>query len=316
MSRKQAVLEINRGIPGSGKSYATEQKMKRNPGKYYRVNRDSFRFMFEGEGVFSNTPFVEDIISNLEQEAVTAFLEKGRNVIWDNTFIRPKYLQSALELVQKINKRGSVEVSVVINDFSDVPLKTCLERDANRANKVGEEIIKKMYKNLQQSNHEFWHLYSKFSAGKLVSDVEVEEYDDDLPDAYIFDIDGTLAHMNGRRSPFEWHRVGEDDLDKTVAKFAKMLADYSEHIIIMSGRDGVCRPETEQWLAKHNIKYDELFMRAENDSRKDNIVKQELYDNHIRGKYNVLVVFDDRDQVVKMWRSLGLKCFQVADGRF
>jgi hypothetical protein len=30
----------------------------------------------------------------------------------------------------------------------------------------------------------------------------------------------------------------------------------------------------------------------------------------------VIAVFDDRNQVVRMWRDLGLTVFQVADGNF
>lgn len=37
---------------------------------------------------------------------------------------------------------------------------------------------------------------------------------------------------------------------------------------------------------------------------------------NIKDKYNVLGIFDDRQQVVDMWRSLGLKCFQVEPGNF
>ena len=33
-------------------------------------------------------------------------------------------------------------------------------------------------------------------------------------------------------------------------------------------------------------------------------------------KYNVHFVLDDRQQVVDMWRSLGLTVFQVAEGDF
>ena len=33
-------------------------------------------------------------------------------------------------------------------------------------------------------------------------------------------------------------------------------------------------------------------------------------------KDDVFAVFDDRQQVVDMWRSNGLTCFQVADGDF
>jgi len=59
-----------------------------------------------------------------------------------------------------------------------------------------------------------------------------------------------------------------------------------------------------------------LFMRPDGDFRADNIVKQEIYDTHIKGKHDVLFVMDDRQQVVDMWRRNGLTCFQVAEGNF
>ena len=33
-------------------------------------------------------------------------------------------------------------------------------------------------------------------------------------------------------------------------------------------------------------------------------------------KNKIFCVLDDRDRVVKMWRDLGLTCFQVAQGNF
>ena len=66
----------------------------------------------------------------------------------------------------------------------------------------------------------------------------------------------------------------------------------------------------------NGVKFIDLLMRKDNDDRKDSIVKKEIYDNEILGKYNVLFVLDDRDQVVKLWRSLGLVCLQVANGDF
>jgi len=50
--------------------------------------------------------------------------------------------------------------------------------------------------------------------------------------------------------------------------------------------------------------------------RKDVIIKQEIYEEHIKDKYDVLFVMDDRNQVVEFWRSIGLTCFQVAEGNF
>ena len=45
-------------------------------------------------------------------------------------------------------------------------------------------------------------------------------------------------------------------------------------------------------------------------------MKEEIYDQYIKDKYNVAAVFDDRDRVVKMWRDKGLLCCQVYYGDF
>jgi hypothetical protein len=57
-------------------------------------------------------------------------------------------------------------------------------------------------------------------------------------------------------------------------------------------------------------------MRKRGDKRKDVIVKKEIYEKFIKDNYEVFFVLDDRDQTVKGWRDLGLKCFQVAEGNF
>ena len=58
-------------------------------------------------------------------------------------------------------------------------------------------------------------------------------------------------------------------------------------------------------------------MRKTEDVRKDAIVKKEFFDTHIRDKYFVKYVLDDRNQVVDMWRlELGLACLQVNYGDF
>ena len=74
--------------------------------------------------------------------------------------------------------------------------------------------------------------------------------------------------------------------------------------------------DTKDWLDFHQIKYDEIFMRPKNDYRKDNVVKLEIYNNKIKDNYNVIGCFDDRQQVVNMWREHGLLVYHVADGRF
>lgn len=146
-----------------------------------------------------------------------------------------------------------------------------------------------------------------------------------LPLAIICDIDGTIALSTSGRSPFDWHRVGEDTLNEPVASLLEMIevAREAPHLgqdlklIMLSGRDKVCEPETIEWLIDNNIGYDELYMRSKGDFRPDQIVKRELFDRYIKDKYEVMFVLDDRNKVVKMWREdLGLTCLQVAQGDF
>jgi hypothetical protein len=161
--------------------------------------------------------------------------------------------------------------------------------------------------------------------------------------AIIVDVDGTLADMRGIRGPFEWDKVQLDRPHQDVINLVNDLGgvgheDYEDinpidecpngcqpnptgwnnkyKIIITTGRDGVCEEATRKWLGDHGVYFDDFYIRKAGDFRKDNIIKSEIYMDHIRPKYDVKFVIDDRDQVVEMWRSLGLRVLQVAPGNF
>ena len=66
---------------------------------------------------------------------------------------------------------------------------------------------------------------------------------------------------------------------------------------------------------EYGVPYDDLIMRPkQHHFMPDNDLKQ-MWLNDI-GVNNVAMVFDDRNQVVDMWRKNGLTTFQVADGDF
>lgn len=168
---------------------------------------------------------------------------------------------------------------------------------AKRPNYVGEKVIRDMH--------------DKY----LAKPVEPVAYEPNLPSCIIVDIDGTVAKMNGR-GPFEWDKVGSDLPKGEVIELVQHLANTDAEIIFVSGRDSVCRDTTMFWLRTYFPCFKDLFMRPAGDQRDDRIVKQEIYEREIKGKYNVRFVLDDRNKVVDMWRSLGLPCFQVAPGNF
>ncbi len=145
----------------------------------------------------------------------------------------------------------------------------------------------------------------------------------DLPSVLIVDVDGTVADMGkgqpGRRSPFDWHRVSEDTPIQPVVDLVGALRTHVNRVYWLSGRSEACRVDTMNWLrrfAAADFASDLLSMRRGGDNRPDEIVKRELYEAHIAGRFSARWVIDDRNKVVAMWRSLGLTVLQVAEGNF
>jgi len=138
------------------------------------------------------------------------------------------------------------------------------------------------------------------------------------PKVILCDIDGTLALL-GDRNKYD-PSTGEDILNHPIANILEVYDKQQVlpvDLILISGREDKYRDLTEKWLKKHNIThYKAFYMRQSGDYRKDFVVKKEIYEKKIKEKYDVLFVLDDRDQVVKMWRELGLTCLQVAYGNF
>ena len=142
----------------------------------------------------------------------------------------------------------------------------------------------------------------------------------------IFDIDGTLANcehrlFHVRQKPKRWDLFNKNMVHDTphadIVWMFKVLQERSDTtMLIASGRGEEDRAKTVQWLADHDINYVKLYMRPAKDYRSDDIIKFEIL-NQIRAEHGEpWMVFDDRNQVVEMWRKNGVRCNQVAPGDF
>lgn len=323
-------LVITRGLPGSGKTTYAKRWVSENATRRSRLNRDDLREMLHG-GPQGYARELENAVTVAHQAGVRALLMSGKDVICDDMNLSSRQVRDW----QKLASEAGAEFEIV--DLTNVPVETCVVRDLHRAATGGRHV----------GENYIWGKYQQFIKGRPYplpvgqsqaitgEPIPPRQYvaDPSQKRAILVDIDGTMALMNGR-GPFEWHRVGEDRPNVPVVTLIRMLQhlrelqmewatdyDLSNHeIIFMSGRDEVCYAETEEWLVKLGFYGFKLFMRpslpAGVQQPGDEIVKLALFDEHIRDNYDVQFVLDDRDKVVRMWRSIGLTCLQVAPGAF
>jgi predicted kinase len=284
---------IMRGLPGSGKSTYAKQLVAEAPNTYKRINRDDLRAMFDNSHLSKGN---EKFVKQVRDILIIKALEEGKHVIVDDTNLSSTNETRIRQLVQEFNKQHNDTVSVEVKEI-EAPLEECIRRDALRPNPVGAKRIREMHR-------------------QFYADKNVAVQDETLPKAIICDLDGTLALMNGR-NPFDAAKCEEDLLNKPVANVLKTFQQLGHKILLVSGRKDEHKPQTINWLVHHNIHYDMLELRKTEDNRMDAIVKREIFDTHIAGKFYIEFVLDDRNQVVDLWRNeLGLTCFQVNYGDF
>jgi hypothetical protein len=225
------------------------------------------------------------------------------NVIVDNTNLKISVINEIIELVK--------DYANVSYRVFDVPYNTLLERDAARKRSVGKQVIDQMWANWVILKDSFD--FQPVNKNKIVTHI-VPNFNSELPDCVIFDLDGTLALSYGRRNMFDWEKVDRDSLNEIVAEQVKFHKSKGRTIIILSGRDSVCKKLTEDWLKFYDVEYDFIYMRPENNVEKDTVIKRRIYESEIKDKYNVLAWYDDRPQIIKLIYDLGLFCYNVNQG--
>lgn len=300
------------GCPASGKSTWAKSEVAKDPNNWARINNDDLRAMLNGS-VW--TADYEKFITDTRNHLIRDALKRGKNVIIDNLNLNRRHFDDVCKIAKSINSDIQVYEKAFYCELDEL-----LARDSVREgkSKVGEEVIKKWWKDSGKTQFKFYkprvEIFTQNNSSSPV--VDGPAWDDKLETAIICDLDGTLALMNGR-SPYDASTC-ENDLPNTPV-IETVLAHYKagRNIIFCSGREDKYGLQTRSFIDYHcpNMKY-KLYMRKSDDFRKDSIVKSEIYNEHIKNKYNILLVLDDRDQVVTLWRSLGLTCFQVAPGNF
>lgn len=291
-NKTKAIITV--GIPASGKSTFASNLIDFDD-SYVEVNRDWIRHNIVCPGTNNSTyKFTKQREKDVTDECNSLIMfaaEHGRNLIISNTNLNVHHRERLIDLLESLNY--DVEVKLFPISYEEA-----VKRDNARECGVGYNVIYKMW--LQYVKQ--FELPNGYKVGNTY-----------LPAAIIVDIDGTLAHMNGKRSPYDWHEVGQDSCDPIVKGIVNKFYNSGAEVIIVSGRSDACQNETVEWLHENCVEYTHLFMREDGDNRKDTEVKKEIYFQEIYDKFNIVRVLDDRPCVVRLWHSLGLNVISFAD---
>jgi len=279
------------GLPASGKTTYARKLVEKG---WVRVNKDDMRAMLHNSK-FSKPN--EAFVLRLRDDVIVRALTQGQNVVVDDTNLDPKHVTQFRDLANTFEAEFDYK-------FFDVPVKECIRRNQLRDKPVPDKVI--------------YQMYERYIRPPIVPIA----YDDNKEECIIVDIDGTLAHIADGRSPYDASRAMNDSLDDAVSVVTAMMYNHGYKVIILTGRNEEHREVTEKWLEENGVEYDELYTRLNSDVDEngklleDSIVKERLFRTHVEPRFNVKFVLDDRNRVVDMWRRIGLKCFQVAEGNF
>ncbi len=294
-------LIILQGPPASGKSTWVKQYLdslsEKERNDTIVINRDSIR---ESTGTYW-VPNREKYITDIEDSMMIKAMEHGLTIISDNTNLNPK------TILKFKNRAEDYEYDIEWNKFY-IPYKEALLRDSKRERSTGKSVIKSFYMK---------YFEKEFRKEMYIDNREIKE-DSTLQPCIICDLDGTVAIHTSGRSPYEYERCEEDRCNSPLMENLIRLRDSGVDIFFITGReddsgvDELSRQHSCKWLTSYmrGREY-HLLMREKGDHRSGEIVKKELYEKYIKDTYYVIGIYEDSNKCVKMWRKLGLPCYQV-----
>ena len=132
------ILIVTRGLPASGKTTLALEKLRQEPERWARVNRDALR-----EHTFGIMPMLspagEQNLTKVQTWMIRSLFQAGLNVVADDTNL-PEARMKGWEEFARWN-----HAALEVWDLRDIPVETCLDRDRARIARgergVGDDVI-------------------------------------------------------------------------------------------------------------------------------------------------------------------------------
>lgn len=148
-----------------------------------------------------------------------------------------------------------------------------------------------------------------------------------MRDAIILDVDGTLCDVSSVRYHVDLthpYNTGEKRFDRFHSESVdcpphqEALDEYHKAreeglaILVVTGRMEEWKCHTMTWLKEHEVIYDELYMRPQDDCRKDVIVKTMLLEQIREDGYRPVLAVDDNPAIIGLWKNKGIQVIKIA----
>jgi len=290
---KEVILLV--GPPGSGKSTYCSTNYK----DYYCISQDD--------------------MGKKHLDYYKIGLETGLNIIIDRMNFNKEQRNRYLNLAKQ---QGYSTKIVVLHVPSEICLSRCKARLNHPTIKDNTDAVRAI--------DLFFRKYERVE-NKEADKVERLGWDGNKEQAIVSDLDGTLCNIDHRMNLLKgtsdsvsnqkknWKGFFENIPNDTPNKWCQEILwkfQDSVPIILCSGRPDDHRKITEKWLNDNMIDYNHLFMRRRGDFRKDDLVKEIIYEFEIKPRYDILFWVDDRKQVVEKIRSHGVTVLACHEGNY
>lgn len=301
-------LILTRGIPGSGKSTWAKSWVNEDPEHRIRFNWDDMRNMMGPYWVPSREPINKHILWAAVNSA--AYNDRPYDIVIDNMNLNPKDWKQYEDWVLNYNNSLNSEETNTqyVLEFKDffIPVEECVKRDSMRINPIGEKTIREIY-------NKYRHFIQTTNVEKYVNNLV--KPDPDKPYCVVIDMDSTMCFNTNKRP---WYGEGAaEEMINDIENFGvcetvwALMQEYP--IIVATGRDTSQEEVTRKWLSQHRIDPVKYYFRTEGDYRKGTEIKKEQIEK-IMKDYNILVIFEDSEPIVQMYRDMGLTVLQPNKG--
>lgn len=240
-----------------------------------------------------------------KQEHIKKFLDHLKyedDIVVDRLNFNKEQRNRYLKLAEDA---GYTTKIIVLHENRDTCLQRCLKRENHPT--IKDEV------NAQSVLNTFFSKYERVEDDE--ADVVERRWPEGAKDTAIWvDMDNTLSdathrehHLQGERKNWKafFNDMDKDPVNPWCASIIDAMS--KQHVILIcSARPENYKIQTMEWLHKFFIPYNKLIMRPRNDCRRDDIVKEIIYEFEVKTRYNLLFSIDDRKQVIDRIRNHGV----------